>query len=178
MDWVCGEGQSYLAQCVAGAQYLSSNRLLISSFIRSLTAHRNSFSRTGCTHVIPVQSQSMLTLHTKVCNTQKCQGILTVLRFDLCPPSKLKQVITVFNSGSKNKLSDLAPTKIELVFYTRRMKTDWRFLFNFLIKQIFKDSNYLTKQLLMVDNKDLELAFFSDSLLIFPISQYSYLTFT
>lgn len=121
MDWVCGEGQSYLAQCVAGAQYLSSNRLLISSFIRSLTAHRNSFSRTGCTHVTPVQSQSMLTLHTKVCNTQKCQGILTVLRFELCPPSKLKQVITVFNSGSKNKLSDLAPTKIELVFYTRRM---------------------------------------------------------
>lgn len=100
MDWVCGEGQSYLAQCMAGAQHLSSNRLLISSLIRSLTAHRNRFSRTGCTRVTPAQSQSRFTLHTKVCNTQKCQGILTVLRFDLCPPSKLKQVIMVFNAGS------------------------------------------------------------------------------
>lgn len=88
MDWGCGEGQSYLVQGMAGTQYLSSNRLLIRSFIRSLTAHRNKFSRTGCIHVIPVQSQSRFTLHTKVCNTQKCQGILTVLRFDLCPPPK------------------------------------------------------------------------------------------
>lgn len=137
MDWVCGEGQNYLAQSMAGAQYLSSNRLLISSFIRSLTAQRNRFNRTGCIPVAPVQSQSRFTLHTKVCNTQKCQRILTVLRFDLCPPPKLKQVIMVFSSSSKNKLPDLATTETELVFYTKRIKTDWRFLFSFLIKYLF-----------------------------------------
>lgn len=137
-DWGCGEGQSYLSQCFAGVWYLSSNRLLISSFIRSVTAHSNRFSRTGCIHVTPAQSQSRFTLHTKVCNTWKCQGILTVLRFDLRPPPKLKQVIMVFSSSSKKNLPDLAATKIELVFYTERIKTDWRFLFNLLIKQIFK----------------------------------------
>lgn len=79
---------SSLVQCMARAQYLSSNRLLVSSFIRSLTAHRNKFSRTGCIHVTPVQSQSRFALCTNVCNTQKCQGILTVPRFDLCPPPK------------------------------------------------------------------------------------------
>lgn len=132
--WGCGEGQSYLAQCLPGVRYLSSNRLLISSFIRSVTAHRNGFSRTGCI-VTPVQSQSRFTLHTKVCNTQKCQGILTVLRFDLCPPPQLKQVIMASSSSSKNKLSNLAATDIELVFYTKTIKTYWRFLFNLLIKQ-------------------------------------------
>lgn len=137
-DWGCGEGQSYLGQCLAGVRYLSSNRLLISLFIRSVTAHRKRFSRTGCIHVTPIQSQPRFTLHTKVCNAWKCQGILTVLRFDLCPPPKLKWEIMVFSSSSKNKLPDLAATKIKLVFYTKRIKTDWRFLFNLLIKQIFE----------------------------------------
>lgn len=134
----CVGNDCYLAQCMAGARDLSSNRLLISLFIRSVTAHRNRFSRTGCIHVTPVQSQSSFTLHTKVCNTKKCQGILTVLRFDLCPPPQLKQVVMVFSLNSKNKLPDLAATEIELVFYTKRIKIDWRFLFNFMIKWIFK----------------------------------------